>query len=134
MSKGSKTFYMHGFYKKKGVYLHRIIMEKELGRKLNKDEKVDHINENGLDNRVSNLRVCTHAENCANRRKYRLKNPSSPYKGITKYEGRKKPWNVRIMINYKTKSFGYYQCPIVAAKVYDKNAKEIFGRYANTNF
>lgn len=134
MSKGSKTFYMHGRKKGKRVYLHRLIMENELGRKLKRTETVDHINENGLDNRVSNLRVCTHAENCANRRKYKLKNSSSPYKGLTKYEGRKKPWNVRIMTDYKSKSFGYYQCPVVAAKVYDKNAKEIFGEYAKTNF
>ena len=45
------------------TYLHRRITGAPKGL------EVDHINRNPLDNRKSNLRVCTHAENMKNRRK-----------------------------------------------------------------
>jgi hypothetical protein len=41
---------------------HRIIMEKELGRKLKQNEDVHHINGDRLDNRVENLMVLSHRD------------------------------------------------------------------------
>ena len=41
---------------------HRIIMEKELGRELNSDEIVHHIDENKKNNSIDNLVVLTRAE------------------------------------------------------------------------
>ena len=41
---------------------HRYIMEEYLGRKLNKNEHVHHINGIKFDNRLENLMVLTHAE------------------------------------------------------------------------
>lgn len=46
----------------KYIYLHRFLMNPPDGL------VVDHINHNKRDNRRTNLRVCTNAENCQNRR------------------------------------------------------------------
>ena len=50
---GYKMIYHEG----KKVYEHRVIMEKYLGRKLNKGEEIHHINGNKLDNRIENLEI-----------------------------------------------------------------------------
>lgn len=43
------------------TYMHRLVMNTPLGM------STDHINHDKLDNRKSNLRICTHAENMVNR-------------------------------------------------------------------
>ena len=58
-------------------------------------EEVDHINGNTLDNRKSNLRICTHAENLRNKN---TKSKITGFKGVVykKDSWRKSNYQARI--------------------------------------
>ena len=97
------------------------------------DLQVDHINGDGLDNRRSNLRLCTHAENRRNRANSQI--PKSGYRGVamlnTKQGIRYRPG---IYHNGKRIYFGSYRCPIEAARARDEMARQIYGEFAVLNF
>jgi hypothetical protein len=94
---------------------------------------IDHANQDGLDNRLENLRCCTHTQNCHNRRIG--KNSSSQYVGVSysKNPAVKNKW--RAMIGgLQSQSIGYYPTEIEAAKAYDKVCLELRGEFAVLNF
>jgi hypothetical protein len=88
---------------------------------------VDHVNGNGIDNRRSNLRLATPAQNAANRRM--RQSGISQYKGVAlvKASGR---W----IAHLGNRHLGVFSSELSAAYAYDLAAREAYGEFAFTNF
>jgi hypothetical protein len=108
--------------------MHRLIVDAE------ENEIVDHADGNPLNNRRFNLRICTQAQNLANKRKqtYKRGASTSKYKGVY-FDKQMKKWRARVTFNKKTIHVGLFVNELDAAKAYDRKAKEVFGEYALTN-
>lgn len=105
------------------IYMHRLIMEAPTGM------DVDHKNGNTLDNRRSNLRICTRQENLRNRHKIR---GFSKFKGV-RWHKQNRNWRAGIKVDSKDIHIGCFKSEILAAKAYNKAAKKYFGEYARLN-
>jgi hypothetical protein len=120
--------YPYFYYKKKDIRLHRIVAYIKYKEVSTDKNPVDHINQNKLDNRSSNLRIATNSGNGANKK---LKLPKSGYRGVYKnYNG----WVAQITIANKVKHLGRFTDLIDAAKAYDKAALTHYGEFASLNF
>lgn len=121
--------YASTYINKKQTLMHRMIMNPP------EEMLIDHIDGDGLNNRRSNLRVCTHQQNMANQRL--LSRNTSGYKGVY-YGGKpsgnsKRPWCAKISDNNKSMHLGRYESREEAAQAYDSKALELYGEYAATN-
>ncbi len=123
--------YIYAMNGPRDVAVHRVIMNAPKGM------DVDHINGDRLDNRKENLRICTRAQNCQNKKLRR--DSKSGYKGV--YE-RLETQRFKAYISDPTTAYpkkrhislGHYATAEEAARVYDKAAKEIHGEFAYLNF
>ena len=112
-------------YPKGTLSMHRVILGTKPG------EFVDHINHDRLDNRRSNLRICTRQQNSRNMSRH--KKNSSQYKGVSRFRDKNK-WDAHIRLNDAQYHLGRFSNEADAAKAYDAAAKEHFGEYACLNF
>ena len=105
--------------------MHRFILGLPRGDK----RVVDHINGDGLDNRRSNLRLCTRGQNLMNKKPNRK--GSSAFKGVSK---RRDKFVTKIRLGGKDFHIGTFTSEVEAAKAYDHKARELFGEFAWCNF
>lgn len=117
----SSNGYVHARIFGRYQYLHRFILNTPPGK------DTDHINGNKLDNRRSNLRVCSKAENQRNRFSKR-----SVGKGVSfcKRTGR---WLAQITVNYRNIWLGRHDTLGEARAAYDAAAIKYFGLFARLN-
>ena len=99
-----------------GIFMHRFIMKTPAGM------ETDHINGNRLDNRRSNLRICTKQQNCWNR-----KVGIGRYRGVYHHKNR---WVAQITKDGVRRIIGRFQTESEAKKAYDLMAKELYGEFA----
>ena len=116
------------FYKQNGkrsgysVFMHRQLISAPI------QFKVDHINNNRLDNRRLNIRLCTDRQNSYNSKA--RKNNKSGFKGVCK-EG--SCFRADISINGKKIYLGRFKCKIEAARVWNEAALKYHGEFAKLN-
>jgi len=103
--------------------MHRLIMDAPDGT------DVDHRNMDRVDNRRSNLRLATRAENLRNQGLSR--NNTSGFKGVSRLDGK---WRAEIRVKWKLIYLGLFDDKVEAARAYDTAAKEHFGEFARLNF
>lgn len=110
----------------KKVFLHRAAIEIATGSP--PAGVVDHINGDPGDNRIANLRVCSHSDNLCNRGKNA--NNTSGFKGVhlNKVTGR---WVAEIWKSGKKHYLGSAETPEAAHLIYRQAAKRLHGGFAN---
>lgn len=127
---GDQAGYVDGQYMEIGIdrkyyKLHRLAWFYVTGAWPKND--IDHINQDGLDNRFENLREATRAQNRCNVGKT-IKNTSG-WKGVSWHRAQEK-WVARIGVGKKRISLGYFEDIREAAEAYIFAALELHGEYA----
>jgi len=81
---------------------------------------LDHIDGNGFNNKIENLRECNQSQNIAN----------ANYGDMRGIEQRGGSFRVRLKINGQRISYGSYQDLAEAMKIRDKAYREVFGEFS----
>jgi hypothetical protein len=112
------------------VFMHDVILGVKDGL------KVDHFDENGLNNIRSNIRTCSNAQNVWRQGKRRnSENNKSKYIGLSYYPGNPyNPWRAGITVNGKRMHLGYFATEEEAARARDEAALKLHGEFAYLNF
>lgn len=110
--------------------LHRVIMERVLQRSLTKNEQVDHIDRNSLNNCRSNLRLASSSQNNQNKKMY--KNNTTGFKGVRLASDSKKhqKFYACISVDGERIYLGRFATAEEAYAAYCKAAKELHGEFA----
>lgn len=92
--------------------------------------EIDHINLDGFDNRIENLRECSHRENTRNTWR---KKKTSGFLGVS-WCGSKNRWSANIQPDGRKVFLGRFDSEVEAARAYDAAAAQHFGEFARLNF
>lgn len=103
-----------------GLKLHRLLSE------CPGDMVTDHVDHDTMNNRISNLRICSPIENRRNSRK--LKSATSAFKGV------KRNACGRFVATINRRYIGTFDSEVDAAIAYDTAAIELHGEFASLNF
>lgn len=114
------TFYAHRKSDGKTIRMHReILLLRQRGR-----TEVDHKDGNGLNNKKSNLRICTHSENIRNSRKQ--SNNTSGIIGVSRQADK---WIARIKVKSQCIYLGIFSTKEEAALSRRMAVEKYFGDY-----
>ena len=111
------------------VLMHRLILAPPI------EMEIDHIDNDKLNNRKKNLRICTRKQNLQNRPKMLRINGrkvSSKYKGVY-WQKDISRWRARISTNGKSIYLGTFEDEVKAAMEYNKAAKRYYKDFAFLN-
>lgn len=111
--------------KKQTVKMHRLILGIT-----DESTYVDHINGDKLDNRRSNLRIASRAENMRNSKAKDAKRTASIFKGVFKQGN---GWQASICVDYQQIYLGFFGTQREAAQAYNDAATLHFGEFARLN-
>lgn len=119
--KHTKSFYVCGNKRNEKSEWGRLIIHRLL-TSCPKDMQVDHVNHNTLDNRQSNLRIVTIAENLQNLKGIYKSNTS----GIRGVDRKNSKWRARVQLNKKPIHLGYFDDVKEAERVAIESRKKLF--------
>lgn len=122
------TEYVGLFMDKKNYLMHRLAWLYFYGEW--PEKQIDHINGNRMDNRITNLRAATSAEN--NRNVGLQKRRAGKLKGTSYRHGLKKKWIASIVVDGVKYHLGYHWSEFDAAHAYRLAAEFFFGEFART--
>lgn len=103
------------------IAMHQLLLGAGLG-----GNKVDHKNEDGLDNRRANLRLIPNGTNIARSPRLSPRNTTG-YRGVA-------PEGLRFSATCGSVRLGRFNTPEEAARVYDAEARRLYGADAFQNF
>lgn len=110
--------------------LHRVIMERVIGRRLKAHELVDHVDGYKLDCTRDNLRLATQSQNQCNRGA----NGRRKLKGVYRSQSNCKSWVAKITVDGQQHYLGTFPTPEKAAKAYDAACRALHGEFARCNY
>lgn len=115
--------------KRKKYYLHRLIWIMFNGN-IPDDMEIDHIDGNGLNNNIFNLRVANSSQNKCNSKK-RITN-SCGFKGVSLHKKSNKFYS-RIQFDKKVICLGYFDTAEKAHEAYENASKKYHGNFGRIN-
>ena len=129
VNRNNSKGYCHTMLNGKNIFYHNIVWILSTGKDIPEGYELDHINGDGTDNRIENLRLVTHRCNSQNMVIHRNGKLSGFYFNKTC-----KKYHTQIYINGKRIHIGFYNSKVKARKAYICACKHINDYIDNKSF